>query len=151
MISITIRSSRSSSTGTYFIAALPWCQSGLAPLPGPSTRDSGEPWRLAHAIPYRQEAVIIDPDGLSTYATYAERLQLDAQDAGASPIAGAVRTALQQVDLSTLSREQLDRLGNPASALMGVVSTEGLRHDGWTLKPGWFPSETSPSGEMVTV
>mgnify|MGYP001244693426 CR=1 FL=1 len=90
-------------------------------------------------------------DGLPDFGTYEERLRLDDRADAGSETAEHILAALHQMDPSALSREQLDLLDDLASALMGTVSAELLRRDGWTLRPGWMPVETSPSAEYVTV
>lgn len=90
-------------------------------------------------------------DGLPNFATYEERFRLsDRQDDSSEPAEGIV-AALRQADVATLTLEQLGLLDDLASALMGMVSSEVLRRDGWQFKPGWAPTEASPAGEHVTV
>jgi hypothetical protein len=90
-------------------------------------------------------------DGLPDLATYEERFRLDEREEGTSETGDRILVALRQADISSLTREQLDLLDDLASALMGTISAELLRRDGWVRKPGWIPTESSPPGEFVTV
>ncbi len=90
-------------------------------------------------------------DGLPDFDTYQGRFQLDDRDDAMSAAAEHILAALRATEPASLDRDQLDLLDDLAATIMGMVSAELLRRDGWQLKPGWFPGETSPLGEFVTV
>ena len=90
-------------------------------------------------------------DGLPDLTTYEERFRLNEREEAKSETAERILEALRQADIASLTREQLDLLDDLASALMGTISGELLRRDGWTRKPGWIPMEASPPEVFVTV
>lgn len=90
-------------------------------------------------------------DGLPDFDTYTDRFQFERREEAQSDSAHALLSVLRQLNLFALGQEQLDLLDDLAATLMGLVSAELLRRDGWSLKPGWAPVETSHAGTLVPV
>lgn len=94
---------------------------------------------------------MIAADGLPDLETYVDRFRLDDRPAAASAATEQILAALQREPLARLSREQLELLDDLGATIMGLVSAELLRRDGWRRKPGWAPSDATPSTDLVPV